>query len=124
MLVRHRQGQDLSNSSRRGHPTGRCRGISIYDCAYEELLQGLGLINDDGSLPWTMFNDNVQMGFFDTYDQYLVNILYDPRIRPGMTKAEVDKLLPDVLPTVRAWVTTVNAPTGAGARDSASASRP
>ncbi len=96
----------------------------FYDCAYEELLQGLGLINDDGSLPWTMFNDNVQMGFFDTYDQYLVNILYDPRIRPGMTKAEVDKLLPDVLPTVRAWVTTVNAPTGAGARDSASASRP
>ena len=96
----------------------------LYDCAYEELLQGLELINDDGSLPWTMFNDNVQMGFFDTYDQYLVNILYDPRIRPGMTKAEVDKLLPDVLPTVRAWVTTVNAPTGAGARDSASASRP
>ena len=73
----------------------------FYDCAYEELLQGLGLINDDNSLPWTMFNDNVQMGFFDIYDQYLVNILYDPRIRPGMTKAEVNKLLPDVLPTVR-----------------------
>ena len=48
------------------------------------------VINDDSSVPWTMFNDNVQTGFFDVYDQYLVNILYDPRIRPGMTNGEVD----------------------------------
>lgn len=78
--------------------------FTFYDCAYEELLQGLGAINDDASVPWTMFNDDVQMGFFDTYDQYLLNILYDPRIRPGMTKEEVDRLLPDVLATARAWV--------------------
>jgi hypothetical protein len=55
-----------------------------------------------------MFNDNVQMGFFDVYDQYLLNILYDPRVRPGMTKGDVAKLLPDVLPTVRAWVAERN----------------
>jgi len=83
--------------------------FTFFDCAYEELLQGLGLINDDASVPWTMFNDNVQMGFFDRYDQYLVNILYDPRIEPGMTKDAVDKVLPDVLPAVRAWVDQVNA---------------
>jgi hypothetical protein len=78
--------------------------FAFYDCAYEELLQALGVINDDSSVPWTMFNDNVQMGFFDVYDQYLLNILYDPRIRPGMSKADLDKLLPEVLPAVRAWV--------------------
>ena len=78
--------------------------FGFYDCAYEELLQALGVINDDSSVPWTMFNDEVQMGFFDVYDQYLVNILYDPRMRPGMTKAEVDKLWPEVLPTVRTWL--------------------
>jgi hypothetical protein len=83
--------------------------FGFYDCAYEELLQGLGIINDDNSVPWTMFNDDVQMGFFDVYDQYLVNILYDLRIRPGMTRDEVDKLLPEVLPKVRAWVTNTNA---------------
>jgi hypothetical protein len=77
----------------------------FYDCAYEELLQALGAINDDRSVPWTMFNDDVQMGFFDIYDQYLLNILYDPRIRPGMTKHEVDGLLPEVLETARAWIT-------------------
>ena len=82
--------------------------FAFYDCAYEELLQALGVINDDSSVPWTMFNDNVQMGFFDVYDQYLLNILYDPRVRPGMSKGDLDKLLPEVLPTVRAWVADGN----------------
>jgi hypothetical protein len=81
----------------------------FYDCAYEELLQALGPINDDDSVPWTMFNDDVQMGFFDVYDQYLLNILYDPRIRPGMSADEVRGLLPEILPAVRAWVGEANA---------------
>jgi hypothetical protein len=76
----------------------------FHDCVYEELLQALGPINDDTTVPWTMFNDDVQMGFFGVYDQYLLNILYDPRIRPGMTRAEVEALLPAVLPAVRAFV--------------------
>jgi Protein of unknown function (DUF2927) len=76
----------------------------FLDCAYEEILQALGPINDDRSVPWTMFNDEVQMGYFDVYDQYLLNILYDPRVRPGMTKQELDAVLPDVLTTARAWV--------------------
>jgi Protein of unknown function (DUF2927) len=84
--------------------------FTFYDCAYEELLQGLGAINDDPSVPWTMFNDDVQMGFFDVYDQYLLNILYDPRIHAGMTKDEVARLLPDVLPAVRAFVSRTHVP--------------
>jgi hypothetical protein len=76
----------------------------FYDCVYEELLQALGPINDDTTVPWTMFNDDVQMGFFGVYDQFLLNILYDPRIRPGMTRAEVQALLPAVLPAVRMFV--------------------
>jgi len=80
----------------------------FYDCIYEELLQALGPINDTNAVPWTMFNDDVQMGFFDVYDQYLLNILYDPRIRPGMAADEVRALLPEVMPAVRAFVTRVN----------------
>ena len=76
----------------------------FFDCVYEELLQALGPINDDTTVPWTMFNDDVQMGFFGVYDQYLLNILYDTRIRPGMTRAEVQALLPVVLPAVRTFV--------------------
>jgi hypothetical protein len=80
----------------------------FLDCAYEELLQSLGPINDTSSVPWTMFNDNVSMGFFDVYDQYILNILYDPRIKAGMTVAEVKAVLPDVLADVRAWVKKIN----------------
>jgi hypothetical protein len=80
----------------------------FHDCAYEELLQALGPINDDASVPWTMFNDDVQMGFFDIYDQYLLNILYDLRVRPGMTANEVRAVLPEVLPAVRTWIADIN----------------
>jgi hypothetical protein len=80
---------------------GDAGDFRFVDCAYEELLQALGPINDDRSVPWTMFNDDVQMGFFDIYDQYLLNILYDSRVRPGMTRDEVRALLPEVLPAVR-----------------------
>src|SRR5436309_12688620 len=80
----------------------------FFDCAYEELLQSLGPINDTSSIPWTMFNDSVQMGYFDVYDQYIMNILYDPRVRPGMTVAEVRSVLPAVLADVRLWVAKVN----------------
>ena len=90
--------------------------FTFYDCAYEELLQALGAINDDRSVPWTMFNDDVQMGFFDIYDQYLLNILYDPRVRPGMTKQEVNALLPEVVSTARTWVGNINLPRHADAR--------
>lgn len=80
----------------------------FYDCVYEEVLQSIGPINDDDKLPWTMFNDEVQMGFFDIYDQYIMNLLYDPRIRAGMSKDQVKELLPKILPDVRAWIAKVN----------------
>ncbi|WP_426409274.1 DUF2927 domain-containing protein [Bradyrhizobium ganzhouense] len=82
--------------------------FTFLDCAYEELLQSLGPINDTASVPWTMFNDNVSMGYFDVYDQYILNLLYDPRIKPGMTVLEVRSVLPEVLIDVRAWVRRVN----------------
>lgn len=80
----------------------------FLDCAYEELLQSLGPINDTASVPWTMFNDNVSMGYFGVYDQYLLNLLYDPRIKAGMTVQEVRTVLPAVLADVRTWVKQVN----------------
>ena len=76
----------------------------FLDCAYEEMLQSLGPINDTGSVPWTMFNDAVSMGFFDTYDRYLLNILYDPRIKAGMSVDQVRPLLPAILKDVRTTI--------------------
>jgi hypothetical protein len=80
----------------------------FYDCAYEEILQSLGPINDDESVPWTMFNDNVQMGFFDVYDQYLLNLLYHQRMRPGMNRDEARAVVDEIMPDVRAFVARQN----------------
>lgn len=80
----------------------------FYDCAYEELLQSIGPINDTDSNAFTMFNDDVQMGFFDVFDQYILNILYHPLVKPGMTADEVRAVLPQVLPDVRAFVKKTN----------------
>jgi hypothetical protein len=80
----------------------------FYDCAYEELLQSLGPINDTDKVRWTMFNDDVSMGFFDVYDQYILNLLYHPRVRAGMTRAELRALLPEIMPDVRAFVAKTN----------------
>ena len=67
-----------------------------------------GPINDTDSVPWTTFNDKVSMSHFGIYDQYLLNILYHPRVRPGMSVDEVKALLPEILPEVRAWVAKSN----------------
>ena len=80
----------------------------FFDCGYEELLQSLGPINDTSTVPWTMFNDNVSMGFFDIYDQYILNLLYDPRVKASMTVQDVKEVLPAVLVDVRTWVRKVN----------------
>lgn len=80
----------------------------FLDCAYEELLQSLGPINDTNAVPWTMFNDKVSMGFFDVFDQYILNLLYHPRIKAGMTIEEVKAVLPEALADVRVWVRKVN----------------
>jgi hypothetical protein len=82
--------------------------FTFLDCAYEELLQSLGPINDTDKVPWTMFNDSVRLGFFGIYDQYLLNILYHPRVTAGMTRGEVKALLPEIMPDVRAFVAKTN----------------
>lgn len=82
--------------------------FTFRDCAYEEILQALGPINDTSTVPWTMFNDDVQMGYFDVYDQHILNMLYDPRIKAGMTIDETKAVLPEVLVSVRAFVAAIN----------------
>ena len=48
------------------------------------------------------------MGFFDVFDQYILNLLYGPHIKAGMTIEEVEAVLPEALTEVRAWVKKVN----------------
>ena len=57
-------------------------------CIHEEIAQALGLPNDSPTARPSIFNDDEEFGLLTTHDEYLLNILYDPRLRPGMRAAE------------------------------------
>ena len=71
-------------------------------CMVEEILQGLGPVNDDRSLIESVFNDQSLYSEFTLFDRHILNMLYDPRIEPGMTKLEAGRVLPDVAADIRA----------------------
>jgi Protein of unknown function (DUF2927) len=78
-------------------------GDSVFHrCTVEEVLQGLGPINDDRTLDESVFNDSSRHTTFTRFDRHLVNMLYDTRVRPGMSEAEVGRVLPAVAAAVRA----------------------
>ena len=55
---------------------------------HEELAQGLGLANDYPLARPSIFNDNDEFGLLTTHDELLLKMLYDKRLRPGMTPVE------------------------------------
>ncbi len=108
---------------RRATVRGRCmvravfsrRGISRSDavivvdegealfkrCMTEEILQGLGPLNDDRSLKASMFNDTTGYTSFRRFDRILLNMLYDKRIEIGASPKAVAPLLPQVVRDVK-----------------------
>lgn len=65
-------------------------------CMVEEILQGLGPMNDNSTLDDSVFNDSSRHTEFTSFDLALMRVLYHPAIRPGMTGSEVHQLLPRV----------------------------
>jgi hypothetical protein len=57
-------------------------------CIHEELAQSLGLINDSPAARPSIFNDNEEFALLTRQDELMLKILYDSRLRPGMTLAE------------------------------------
>lgn len=66
-------------------------------CLVEEVLQGLGPMNDDRTLTQSVFNDESKHRDFTAFDRALMNVLYHPLIRPGMSGVDVNRALPRVL---------------------------
>lgn len=54
-------------------------------CVHEELAQGMGLGNDSPRARPSIFNDDDEFALLTTHDEMLLKILYDPRLKPGMT---------------------------------------
>ncbi|WCR09972.1 DUF2927 domain-containing protein [Paracoccus stylophorae] len=57
-------------------------------CIHEELAQGMGLANDSPQARPSIFNDDEEFALLTRHDELLLKILYDPRLRPGMSEAE------------------------------------
>lgn len=57
-------------------------------CYHEELAQGLGLANDSPQARPSIFNDDDEFALLTTHDEKLLKMLYDPRLRPGMSAEE------------------------------------
>ncbi len=70
-------------------------------CLVEEVLQGLGPVNDNSALKDSIFNDKSRHIKFTKHDRYILNMLYHPRIRPGMSKREARAVLPEVIADTR-----------------------
>lgn len=68
-------------------PTGRDPAL-VWGGIVEELTQLLGLLGDDGRVGWSVFNDNSPYVDLTEPDRWLVRLLYDRAIRPGMTRPE------------------------------------
>ncbi len=57
-------------------------------CIHEEIAQGLGLPNDSPAARPSIFNDDDEFALLTTHDELLLKLLYDPRLKPGMTADE------------------------------------
>ncbi|KIN71584.1 Lipoprotein [Sulfitobacter guttiformis KCTC 32187] len=54
-------------------------------CIHEELAQGMGLANDSPGARPSIFNDDDEFALLTRHDELLLKMLYDPRLRTGMT---------------------------------------
>ena len=70
-------------------------------CMVEEILQGLGPVNDDKSLSHSVFNDESSFDYFTQFDQLILNMLYSPDLHPGMTLKQVKPITPLLLQYAR-----------------------
>lgn len=61
-------------------------------CYHEEVAQGLGLANDSPEARPSLFNDDKEFAFLTAQDELLLAMLYDPRLRPGMSVTEAEPI--------------------------------
>ena len=65
-------------------------------CLEEELAQAMGLPGDSFEARPSIFNDDETFAVLTRHDEALLRMLYDPRLRPGMSAVEAAPLLPAI----------------------------
>ena len=70
--------------------------LTRLSCVQEEMAQAMGLPNDYPEARPSLFTDTFEFALLTEHDAILLRMLYDPRLRPGMTADEVRPLLPAI----------------------------
>ena len=73
-------------------PTDEGRFV-VRACIIEELTQAMGLFNDSDEIRPSIFNDTSPNMVLSEHDRILLRVLYDPRLRPGMTCAQAEPIV-------------------------------
>lgn len=105
----------------------------IRDCLHEEVSQALGPVNDLYRLPDTVWNDDNFHTVLTRFDMTILRAYYDPALRSGMSRAQVQAALPAILarvnprggsmralpedPTPRAFTKAIATALGSGASE-------
>lgn len=66
-------------------------------CTVEETVQLFGLMNDSTLIKNSMFHEQSTRTSMSVTDQILLKALYDPRLKPGMTKEQAQPVLRQVM---------------------------
>ena len=70
-------------------------------CLQEELVQALGLGNDHSDVRPSIFNDDEEFALMTRHDEYLLRILYDPRLTSGMSADEAMPIVRQIIRELR-----------------------
>ena len=70
-----------------GIPTDRAASLGkLPACIVEEMTQIMGLPNDSDEISPSIFNDSSEDNELTDLDRWLVRLLYDPAMKPGMDR--------------------------------------
>ncbi|HLS19336.1 MAG TPA: DUF2927 domain-containing protein [Paracoccaceae bacterium] len=70
-------------------------------CFHEEISQSFGLFNDDPTVRPSIFNDDEEFALLTRHDEYLLRILYDPRLKTGMTSRQAMPVVRTIIEELR-----------------------
>lgn len=80
---------------------GELGGLYRELCLHEEVSQSFGLFNDDPTVRPSIFNDDEEFALLTRHDEYLLRILYDSRLRPGMSAQQAMPLVHEIIEEIR-----------------------
>jgi len=81
-------------------PTDEGRFV-VRACIIEELTQAMGLFNDSDEIRPSIFNDSSPNMVLSQHDRILLQVLYDPRLKPGMTWLQAEPIVRTIVAELR-----------------------